>query len=379
MRAVVPVAPIRLPQSDQPQVSIVVLLRADARLAARVLQAIAAAHDHSTDAEVIVVVNTTDRATRTLVSENVIGARAIVRDVNTGTAVGWNLGFEAARGPYVALLHEDSVPEASWLEPLVAALLEHPRAAAAGSRLLHPDGTLQGGGIIAWRDGNVTWLTAQNAPETLAGDVPYPIFHVSSAAMLVDRAVWTAVGGFDERYFPAFRVEVDLGLALWSHGHTVLSVPRSLVRHDLHSTLRGAPSPFRTMTFRRYLQERNRQKFLAKWGAALSFLPAPPEMDSSKFPEVVEPVLQRLRVRSIEPVSPAVGAPTAARPFTEPGAEGLDRRLEDAHAEVRDGFLAWLVSTLEQTTADLDRERQMQARERSYAKAVPEMDPRPGS
>ena len=43
--------------------------------------------------------------------------------------------------------------------------------------------------------------------------------------------------------------------------------------------------------------------------------------------------------------------------MTAPGEAGLDRRLEAAHAEIRDGFLAWAVSALEGTTGELERER----------------------
>lgn len=349
---------IRLPQSDQPRVSIVVLVT-DAGLAARVLGGIAEVHDPAIETEVVVVVNTADPATRSLVSDGARGARTIVRNVNTGTAVGWNLGFDAARGSFVALLHEDSVPEPGWLEPLLSSLAEEPRAAVAASRLLHPDGTAQGGGIVAWRDGEVTWVTAGSAPKAMSSSAPYPIGHGSTAAMLVERASWAAVGGFDERYFPAFRVEVDFGLALRARGRTALSAPRSRVRHDLRSSTPGGPDPYRTMSFRRYLQERNRKLFLEKWSDALPLLPVPPEPQARNSPEAMEPVLEQLGAEALAPVRRQLNVPRATRTFTARGEAGLDRRLEAAHAEVRDGFLAWAVAGLERTTAELRRERRV--------------------
>ncbi|HVM34268.1 MAG TPA: glycosyltransferase [Actinomycetota bacterium] len=352
---------MRLPQSDRPLVSIVVLLRAGAGLAERALGAIAAAHDPKIPAEVVTVVNTVDPATRRLVTDEQIGARPILRDVNTGTAPGWNLGFEAARGRYVALLHEDSAPEPDWLRPLVTALEEHPHAATAGSRLLHPDGRVQGGGIIAWRDGDVTWIRPDNAPGTMSGDEPYAISHASSAAMLVDREAWSAVGGFDERYFPAFRVEVDFGLALWSMGRAAISVPISLVRHDLGAMHQGDFDPLKSKAFRWFLQERNRQRFLEKWSANLSLLAPLPEGPRNTA-DAVEPVLARLQERAERPAPAALEV--AARPFTGPGVSDMDRRLEAAHREVRDEFFSWLVVDLKRAREELDRER-AEARRRS--------------
>jgi GT2 family glycosyltransferase len=339
-------APIELPHSDGPLVSIVVLVTGPA-LAARVLEAIAGADEPSIPCEVIVVVNTTDAETRSLVTVRAKGARALMRDVNTGTAVGWNLGFGAARGEYVALLHEDSAPESGWLEGMLTGMAKDPRAAVVGSRLLHFDGRFQGGGIIAWRDGSATWVTEENAPEAVAGADPYPVSHACSAAMLVERAAWLEVGGFDERYFPAFRVEVDFGTALWFHGRTVINTPHSVVRHGLRSTVREDGDPFATRVFRKFAQESNRRKWLAKWHATLPKYPPKPPADARKSADGLVAGLEWFRARALEPPPATPPDPTAERAFTGPGEEGLDDRLAAAHQRVRDEFLEWLVQGIE--------------------------------
>ena len=54
--------------------------------------------------------------------------------------------------------------------------------------------------------------------------------------MLVDRAIFLDVGGFDEDYFIYYE-DSDLGWRLWILGHTVVFAPDAVVRHRHHGTM----------------------------------------------------------------------------------------------------------------------------------------------
>ena len=356
---------IELPSDEQPLVSIVVLLSGKRGLAQRSLESIAAAHEPGVPSEVVIVVNTPDAATRSIALERADPARSIVRDVNTGTAVGWNLGFQAARGEYVALLHEDSAPEAGWLPPLLDAARGLPEAGALQSVLLNTDGGVGHGGVLTWREGELTPLTAANAPDLVLGDAPYPVSIASSAAMFMARAAWEAVGGFDERFFPAIRVDGDVCMALWCRGRSVLCVPRSRVRHERQAMVREDGGPLASPIYREFLIQRNRARWMDKWAAVLATHPPLPGGKPFRVhPDHLGAAVDRLRAWT-----KAGGAlrdpPPTDRRLTGDELEGLDERLSEAHERVRDEFLSWLVEELQRAREDAgDKLRRLQRLER---------------
>jgi hypothetical protein len=70
------------------------------------------------------------------------------------------------------------------------------------------------------------------------------------------------VGGLDERFHPVYYVDIDLAMALQTHGFVVLYQPASRIRHHL-----GAST---TDRFKQFLFNRNWLQFVEKWGAALN-------------------------------------------------------------------------------------------------------------
>ena len=96
----------------------------------------------------------------------------------------------------------------------------------------------------------------------------------------MDRHAWDAVGGFDERYFPAYYEDVDLCLALWDHGYRVAYEPRARLRH-LESQSTSTP-------FRNFLLIRNRAQLVAKWSALLqNFADHPEPIDDAAIDAAV--------------------------------------------------------------------------------------------
>ncbi|MGM3213438.1 glycosyltransferase family 2 protein, partial [Klebsiella pneumoniae] len=76
----------------------------------------------------------------------VTGLRYEVRTHNGGFIDACNDGVSRARGRYVVLLNNDTVPQPGWLDALLDTFGSVPDAGLVGSQLLYPDGRLQESG-----------------------------------------------------------------------------------------------------------------------------------------------------------------------------------------------------------------------------------------
>src|SRR5262249_49089946 len=139
-----------------------------------------------------------------------------------------------------------------WLRPLVAILRNDPRVGAVGARLLYPDNTLQHAGIIfAYHQGynHPNPLEIKMAYRKYPADLPqanqtrlYPA--VSGACMLLRKATFTAVGGFEEGYWNGCE-DLDLCLKLLVRGLLIVYEPRSVA---LHHEFQSGPERFSRTT-----------------------------------------------------------------------------------------------------------------------------------
>lgn len=212
--------------------------------------------------EVILVLNGATPQIEAFARSEVTGARLVASRVNLGFSGGNNRAAEHARGEFLVLLNDDAVPEPGWLEWLVATADAYPEADAVASCILFPDGRIQEAGSIVWNDGS-TFPIGRDSP----GDSPEWHFvrrvdHASACSLLVRRSAWTAVGGFDERYFPAYYEDVDLCLAIAARGRRILYEPRSRVRHH--------ESASSNADFKIFLFTRNQRLLAEKWHENLS-------------------------------------------------------------------------------------------------------------
>ncbi len=158
------------------------------------------------------------------------------------------------------MLNDDTEIQPGWLEALIETADAHPDVDAVGSRILHPDGTLQEAGSVVWRDGSTVGvgrgLPAGSRRYAYLRDVDY----VSACSLLVRRSTFEQLGGFDEQYFPGYLEDVDLCLAIRARGGRVLYQPRSVVIHHESQSAADAKT---------FLILRGRRILRAKWGREL--------------------------------------------------------------------------------------------------------------
>jgi hypothetical protein len=349
---------IDLPDSATPDVSVLVVLTADAARAATALRSIAEAAP-PVATEVVLVLNGATPDVRALVDERVRGARLVDAPVDLGLAAAWRQGLELARAPRLALLHEDSFPRAGWLAPLVETLDARPHAGIVGARLLHRDGRHQNDGWVLWRDAHVSVLTGELAQHD--GSPPRPVDYASSAALLADRALLAELDLPDESWFPAVYTDSDLSRAVWASGRVVLHDPRSLVSHGKLAMVQPGGPPNRGRHLPAFLNARNRERFLVKWPGELA---TRPQRSQGTWPDSVPPEELRAALaltaqRAAAIASGAVPAPRAAVPPTQ-GATRVtvdDAALARAtlrRAELDQEFTAWLSAQLDAATQEIE-------------------------
>jgi|GEM_PF-39204 len=186
--------------------------------------------------EVIVVDNASTDGTGDYLRSLGGKVRLLANGENKGFAKACNQGARAARGTYLLFLNNDTVPGAGWLEPLVKVLENDEAVAAVGSKLLFPDGTIQHAGVIIADDrasqdplvGKHVW---HGKPADLAeANQPYRYQALTAACLLVRRAAFEAVQGFDEGYWNGYE-DVDLCFKLGRQGWQLVYQPASVVIH----------------------------------------------------------------------------------------------------------------------------------------------------
>jgi len=264
---------------DAPVVSVCILVVSDHGLIEGCLDSLAGSSP-SVETEVVVVANGLheDGFSSLRKRDDIVLVRSAV---NTGFSGGNNLAATFARGRYLLLLNDDSVVEVGYIDRLLSAVERDSSVAAVGGKILCADGTLQEAGSVLWSDGWVAHVGAGLPADSATYSYVRYADYVSANGLLVTREAWDAVGGLDERYFPAYYEDVDLCLALRERGYRVAYEPRARLRHlESQST---------STSFRGFLLIRNRAQLVAKWSALLqSFADRPEQIDDSAIEVAVQ-------------------------------------------------------------------------------------------
>jgi GT2 family glycosyltransferase len=335
---------IELPLSPEPRVSIVVVTTVNAAGLERCLRSLPGQASDGLPFETVVVLNGAQDDVRELATRRLRGAKVVESLANRGFAGGSNLGCAAATGELLVLLHDDAEAQEDWLTELVRCADEHPEAGAVGGRVQHPDGTLQLAGAVVWRDGSTTSIGSAH------GDFleRRPVDYVGSSSLLVRTATWDAVGGMDDRFYPAYYADADLAMAIRGLGEAVLYEPRSQILHH-----KGASS---TPRFQAFVSARNRELFRRKWARELESQEPPGE-----GPEALARAFRRTRLEAARfeetsrsrfaRQSPAASPPSAA---LSDSAEA-DRRFLQMDRELRGALVAQLTAEVEELHAVIRR------------------------
>lgn len=202
-----------------------------------------AAHDHTWQAEVVVVDNASHDGSVGMLVEAFPWATVIVNTENVGFSRGNNLGLERTHGRYVLFLNPDTELTPQALTRMLAYAESQPEIGILGPQLRYADGSLQSSrrrfptlatlfveSTVVQRLFPRNRLLSRYYVLDRPDDAISRVDWVVGACMLVRRDVLDAIGGFDEGFF-MYSEELDLCHRAVDAGRQVVYFPDSVIVH----------------------------------------------------------------------------------------------------------------------------------------------------
>lgn len=186
--------------------------------------------------------------------------RVIRNTENLGFVRNCNAAAKLCRGQYILFLNNDTSVQADWLMPLVDLLESDDRIGMVGSKLVYGNGKLQEAGGIFWKDASA-WNYG-HCDKIGKPDYNYvkEVDYISGASIMIRKNLWEQIGGFDERYVPAYCEDSDLAFEVRKAGYKVVYQPKSVVVH-----FEGISNGKDLKKGIKKYQVVNAQKFYEKW------------------------------------------------------------------------------------------------------------------
>lgn len=235
-----------------PLVSIIIPLFNQAKLTKACIEAIRGTSGDPLRYELILLDNGSGDWTPEYLKTIADSATVITNRINAGFAKGCNRAAKAARGESLLFLNNDTVPQAGWLDALLAAK-ENDGADIVGAKLLYPDGRVQHAGV-AFNKNGIGYHIFKNYPADAPAVSKKRFMQcVTAACMLVSRELFNTLGGFDEKFLNGFE-DVDFCLRAGQAGKRILYAPGAVVIH-LEEQSEG----------RKQHDLVNMQRYLARW------------------------------------------------------------------------------------------------------------------
>ncbi|MDD3138290.1 MAG: glycosyltransferase [Lachnospiraceae bacterium] len=179
-----------------------------------------------------------------------------------------------ANGKYMLFLNNDTQVGVNWLEPLVQLVEKDVTIGLVGSKLVYANGMLQEAGGIVWKDGTGwNYGNGQN-PNNPEYNYVKECDYISGAAIMIPKELWTEIGGFDERFIPAYYEDTDLAFEVRKRGKKVVYQPLSVVTH-----YEGISNGKDTSNGQKKYQIENQKKFFEKWEKVLQVEQSDKETD----------------------------------------------------------------------------------------------------
>lgn len=228
-------------------------------------------------AEVIVVDNHSDDASRSVVSERYPGVQLIDTGFNGGPCHARNVGAEAAGHERLLFVDNDVVLQPGALASLTACMGQDESIAMVQARSVCGDD----GSVVHYDGGDLHFLgtlVLRNWYRPLAeADQPDgPIGAAIALCFLAKKSVYQAVGGFDENLFILYE-DNEFSYKLRMRGHTIRLCPDAVCVHKAGTVGLSVRGVANYPGKRTYLHSKNRWYVLftcMRWRTLILTVPA---------------------------------------------------------------------------------------------------------
>lgn len=249
-----------LPRAEAPLVTILLVLWNQAELSYACLAALAT--ETTIPVEILIADNASTDRTADLLAR-IDGANILRNSDNLGFLRAVNQAAAAARGEHLLLLNNDAVMRPGALRAALETLTAAPDIGAVGGRIVLLNGRLQEAGSLIWRNGACLGYGRNLPPD--AGEVMFrrDVDYCSGAFLLFRRDLFREMGGFDDRFAPAYYEETDFCVRLWQRGLRVVYEPQAVIDHFEFGSSEKSGAALA-------LQQKNQRLFLEKHRAFLA-------------------------------------------------------------------------------------------------------------
>ncbi len=181
---------------------------------------------------------------------------------NEGFSEGCNRGIEFAitNGfDHILLLNNDTIVTPNFLEPLLDRIESDPTIASVSGKIYYyPEAVSGKEGIIWYAGSDRQWHMGYNhahefEKDTGQCDIPREVAYASGCLMLLKSEAVKKIGGLSEDYFMYWE-ESDWCMRAKEMGYTSWYEPRSIIYHNVRSSIPGKESPlYAYLLFRNFL------------------------------------------------------------------------------------------------------------------------------
>ena len=249
---------ISVPQWDMPQVSIIIPVYNQFDYTYHCIQSILKNSGDITY-EIIIADDCSTDITKEI-EKAICGIQVIRNTENLRFLKNCNNATKYAKGEYILFLNNDTQVQENWLAPLVELIESDKTIGMVGSKLVYPDGRLQEAGGILWKDGSAWNYGNRSDPDLPEFNYVKDVDYISGASIMISSKLWNGIGGFDERFAPAYCEDSDLAFEVRKHGYRVVYQPLSVVVH-----FEGVSNGTDTSSGQKAYQVVNAKKFYEKW------------------------------------------------------------------------------------------------------------------